>query len=290
MRQLLSGRIRDMPVATCHSVVQHFSLPLDESQVEAWATEQREVLVGPVTFGLLFCAPDAAVHAAEILEIVRIYAQTSVVVGCSAGGLIAGSRELEGDEGFSLALYHLPGTRARSVYLEESLLLGGDAADLAGVIGPLGSSVNGWLLLAASGSLSNDGWLSEWDKATSSGPTFGGFTGNPSTGATALFCDAAVYGEGAVALALEGDVTIEPLLSQGCRPVGSPWTITRAEQNIIHQIGNRPILEVLRDTLQELSVDEQQQARGNIFIGLVMDEYKASFGTGDFLVRNLAAI
>ena len=84
--------------------------------------------------------------------------------------------------------------------------------------------------------------------------------------------------------------TIEPLVSHGCRPVGSPWPITQAEHNVIHQIGNRPVLEVLRDTLSELSTQDQLRARGNIFIGLVIDEYKPSFDTGDFLVRNLAAI
>ena len=99
-----------------------------------------------------------------------------------------------------------------------------------------------------------------------------------------------MHTDGAVALGLEGAVTIEPLISQGCRPVGSPWTITQAEDNVIHQIGNRPILEVLRDTLEGMSQKEQQKARGNIFIGLVLDEYQASFSVGDFLVRNLAAI
>jgi small ligand-binding sensory domain FIST len=280
-----------MPVASSHSVVQHFSLPLNESQVEAWAKEQSLSLSGPVTFGMLFCAPDAVDSAREILEIVRIYAQTTVVLGCSAEGLIAGSEEIEEGEGFCLALYHLPGTRARALHLEESLLLECDPSALTRKIGsPLASSANAWMFLAASGVLSHENWLKDWDAATQGRPTVGGFTGTPVTTATALFCDGEVYTEGAVALALEGDVTIEPVLSQACRPVGSPWTITRADHNIIHQVGNRPILEVLRDTLEGLSVDEQQQARGNIFIGLVMDEYKASFGTGDFLVRNLAAI
>ena len=39
-----------------------------------------------------------------------------------------------------------------------------------------------------------------------------------------------------------------------------------------------------------MSQQEQQKARGNVFIGLVLDEYKANFSAGDFLVRNLAAI
>jgi small ligand-binding sensory domain FIST len=39
-----------------------------------------------------------------------------------------------------------------------------------------------------------------------------------------------------------------------------------------------------------MSREDQKHARGNIFVGLVLDEYKADFRTGDFLVRNLAAI
>lgn len=279
-----------MPLANKHSVVRHFSLPLDESQVEVWAAEQSRKMAGPVTFALLFCAPDAVEEAPEIQEIVRIYAQTPTVLGCSADGLIAGAREMEDGSGFCIALYHLPGTRAASVYLDEALLLDREADDIASRLATCSTMANGWLLFASAGNLSNDSWLAKWDRAVNGRTTIGGFSGNPSNGSTAMFADGKVYHHGAVAMALEGEVTIEPLLSQGCRPVGSPWTITRADQNIIHRIGNRPILEVLRDTLEGLNTSEQQQARGNIFIGLVMDEYKASFGTGDFLVRNLAAI
>ncbi|MGB0409703.1 MAG: FIST signal transduction protein [Opitutales bacterium] len=279
-----------MPLASRHSVVQYFSLPLDDAQFEEWATDQRTKLAGPATFGLLFCAPDAVPDAREILEILRIYAQVPVMLGCSAGGVIAESREIENEGGFCVALYHLPGTQAHALHLPEATLAGDDGAALQGALKGYREAVNAWMLFASSESFANDVWLDHWDHAAGAKPTVGGFAGAMGESASALFCDGTVHTGGAVALALEGDVTIDPLLSQGCRPVGSPWTITRAERNIIHQIGNRPILEVLRDTLEGMSQDEQRQARGNIFIGLVMDEYKASFGTGDFLVRNLAAI
>ena len=55
-----------------HSIVQHFSLPFDESRLESWASSEKTKLAGPVTFGLLFCASDAVVHSRAILEIVRI--------------------------------------------------------------------------------------------------------------------------------------------------------------------------------------------------------------------------
>ena len=39
--------------------------------------------------------------------------------------------------------------------------------------------------------------------------------------------------EGGVALGFEGGVTVRTLVSQGCRPVGEPLTITGAEHGLI---------------------------------------------------------
>jgi small ligand-binding sensory domain FIST len=44
---------------------------------------------------------------------------------------------------------------------------------------------------------------------------------------------------------------------------------------------------VLAETFQKLPPAEQQKTRGNLFIGLVVNEYLEDFHRGDFLVRNL---
>jgi small ligand-binding sensory domain FIST len=77
------------------------------------------------------------------------------------------------------------------------------------------------------------------------------------------------------------------VISQGCTPIGETWTITKAEGNFVHQIANRPAYEVLAETFGKLSAQEQLQARGNLFIGLVVNEYMEDFHQGDFLVRNI---
>ena len=77
------------------------------------------------------------------------------------------------------------------------------------------------------------------------------------------------------------------MISQGCTPIGETWTLTKVEQNIIHEIGNRPAYQVLAETFNQLSEEDQKRARGNIFIGLVVNEYLDDFGRGDFLIRNL---
>ena len=281
-----------MSVLPGHSVVKYFTLPFNEVEIENWAMAQKEALAGPVTFGQLFTTPECSRRAKEIMEIVQIYAHVPTIIGCSASGLIAGNQEIENEAGCCIALYHLPGTQARAIHLPLDVFEPADrAAKIRAAIGPHPEHVNAWTLVASSESIGNEAWLPDWDHATEHRTTIGGFACAASNAhESALYLNGAVHTDGAVALGLEGAVTIEPLISQGCRPVGSPWTITQAEDNVIHQIGNRPILEVLRDTLEGMSQKEQQKARGNIFIGLVLDEYQASFSVGDFLVRNLAAI
>jgi len=281
-----------MSVIPGHSAVKYFNLPFNAAEVEAWAKTQKDTLAGPATCGLLFTTPECNAHAKEIIEIVRIYAQVPTMIGCSSSGLIADTHEIENEAGFCVTLYHLPDTHARAIHLPlESFESANRPKALRAALGATPEAVNAWILLAAPESIGNDAWLPDWDQATGQRTTVGGFASSePDTPESSLFLNGDVLPDGAVALGLEGAVTIEPLISHGCRPVGSTWTITQAEHNIIHQIGNRPILEVLRDTLEGLSAEEQTQARGNIFIGLVLDEYKSSFDTGDFLVRNLTAI
>ena len=73
---------------------------------------------------------------------------------------------------------------------------------------------------------------------------------------------------------------------RGCRPVGSPFAVTRGEGNIVHELGGRPAVDRLRQLLASLDQHEQAAAGGGK-VGQVIDEHKASFDRGDFLVRGL---
>jgi len=104
---------------------------------------------------------------------------------------------------------------------------------------------------------------------------------------TQVYLNGQVFEEGGVAVAVSGEVRLASVISQGCTPIGETWTITKAERNFIHEIGNRPAYEVLAETFGKLSAEEQKKARGNLFIGLVVNEYLDEFHRGDFLIRNL---
>src|SRR5260370_24796430 len=54
-----------------------------------------------------------------------------------------------------------------------------------------------------------------------------------------LFLDGRVLSAGAVGVHLP-NAEIHPLVAQGCRPIGDAYIITRADGNVIHELGARP--------------------------------------------------
>ena len=77
--------------------------------------------------------------------------------------------------------------------------------------------------------------------------------------ATQVYLNGDVFEEGGVAISVGGDVRCAGVTSQGCTPIGETWTLTEVEQNIIHQIGNRPAYEVLAETFNQLSPEQQKR-------------------------------
>jgi small ligand-binding sensory domain FIST len=133
-----------------------------------------------------------------------------------------------------------------------------------------------------------EGWLESWSNAYSGLPVLGGLaSGNLMDQSTQLYLNGEVFEEGMVGVSIGGAVKPAGIIAQGCTPIGDTWTITRSERNIIHEIGNRPAYELLAKTFNELAPKEQEMAQGNLFIGLVIDEYLDEFQRGDFLIRNL---
>ena len=136
--------------------------------------------------------------------------------------------------------------------------------------------------------LDAESWLRGWNEAYAPLPVLGGLaSGDHSQQITQVYWNGEVFEDGGVAVSFGGEVKLLSVISQGCTPIGETWTITRVEGNLIHQIGNRPAYEVLAETFNRLSPDEQKKAQGNLFVGLVINEYLDDFQRGDFLIRNL---
>src|SRR2546425_10999308 len=91
---------------------------------------------------------------------------------------------------------------------------------------------------------------------------------------------------GLAGLALSGPRPVIGV-AQGCVPIGEPYVITRADGNVVMEIGSRPALDCLKEAIRSLPDGPMRVQRAGVFAGLAMDPTKSPLERGDFLVRNL---
>ena len=272
------------------SIAAHWPGDFDEAGLQEWAEELRSRLgASHVDLGLVFMAPKFFERARQCLEILRVHARIPLLAGCSSQGLIVGAQEVEEDAGLTLGLYALPGVELKAIHFTQEQV---EEANGPGYwrleTGIEPERTNGWLAFIDPFHLDSEAWLRTWNEAYAPLPVIGGLaSGDFSEQRTQVYLNGEVFEEGGVAISVGGDVKLASVISQGCTPIGETWTLTRVDENIIHQIGNRPAYEVLAETFSGLKPAEQKVARGNLFIGLVVNEYLEEFHRGDFLIRNL---
>jgi small ligand-binding sensory domain FIST len=105
-------------------------------------------------------------------------------------------------------------------------------------------------------------------------------------GQSRLFLDGRVLSRGAVGVSLP-DAEIHSLVAQGCRPVGDPFTTTRADGNVIFELGGRSPLDRLRELAAALPARDRELLAQGVHLGMVINEYQADRGQGDFLIRSV---
>jgi small ligand-binding sensory domain FIST len=104
-------------------------------------------------------------------------------------------------------------------------------------------------------------------------------------GGNRLVLDGRLHEDGAVGVLLPPDHPVEPLVSQGCRPLGEPMIVTRSERNIIYELAGKPALERIVDLAGAATPEDRALLQAGLHVGVVVDEAKDEFERGDFLVR-----
>ena len=211
------------------------------------------------------------------------------VLGCNAGGVIAGRREVEAAPAISIMAMRLPGVRVQPFSFspaEIARLENGSALVSALDLYPNESPK--FLLLGDPMSGDPERAAALFNEAYPGAPLIGGMASGlilhrPSW----MLLGSTVLGQGLAGVALIGSVECLTVVAQGCRPIGEPLVVTKAEGNVLHGLGGRNPLEVLRETLSRCSAEDQSLARSALFAGMVMDERRADFHRGDFVIRNL---
>ena len=263
------------------------STALDPRAAAAEATLlARDPLNGATpNLAVLVTSPHHAFHAQVVLDIVHEFAQPTALVGCVAEAVVAGRREIEREPAIVVWLAVLP-QPAETFHVEflrtpSGGLFGGYRFEHAQDL---------YLLLPDPHTFPTHLLFSHLN-AQDPGPTIiGGLASEMAEpGQATLFCDDKVLASGAVGVRLLG-VRARSLVSQGCRPIGSPYTVTAAEGPIITELAGRPPLRLLEEIVTSLSGPEQILVSRGLHVGLAIDEYKAELTRGDFLIRAVTGV
>ena len=258
-----------------------------ESVVAEAARSALDEVGDRVSCAFVFCSADYRAQLGEFLEVLQVHGHIPLIVGCSGAGLVGTAKEAETASGFSLLVMHLPETQLVPFSFSSANAPDWDDAD-AWRAAAGGADVDAWMLLADPTAVPAEQWLATWERAFPGTPCFGGLaSGGREVEDMFVFRDHELLGGGGVALGFRGGVVIQTLVSQGCRPIGEALPVTAAEENIIHALGSRPAWRILDDAFQSLSDSEKAAAKGNLFAGLAMTEYREEFHRGDFLIRNI---
>jgi small ligand-binding sensory domain FIST len=63
--------------------------------------------------------------------------------------------------------------------------------------------------------------------------------------------------------------------------------VTKADRNVIFELGGKPALKQLGELFATLPTSEQALVQKGAHVGIVVSEYKEKFEYGDFLIRNV---
>lgn len=276
---------RDRPLAAAAAIARHPDWREALADVLARVTEKVE----DADLAVLFASASYDHEFSELIEQAQQALRSRVLIGCSGQGVIGPSKEVEGEPALALLALSLPDALLETRRLSQAELQQCDSVDATReLLGVPPDDVNAWLLLADPYTLDAERLLDVLSASYPGVPLLGGMaSGDAQARRTHLFLDGQVHEDGALALAIGGPLTIRSIVSQGCNPIGRPWTITGTQEQIIKSIAGRPALEVLIETIEQLPAEERQRAQENLLIGLAMDEYREDFGRGDFLIRNL---
>ena len=253
------------------------------------ASQANEALGGAVPdLALVFVngADHAVIEAALQLAGERLGARTTV--GCTGYGVLAAGRAAEDTVAVGVWAAVLPGARLRAFHLE--VLRTADSVAVVGLPTSRDDDVVG-IALADPWTFPADAFVAGSAQALDGLPLVGGLAHGPrGAGSVRLLVDGRVVERGAVGVLLGGDVDARAVVSQGCRPVGPPMTVTAAEGNIVLGLAGAPAVDKMHEVLASLPPQDQELAARGLQVGLALDEYLEDPGQGDYLVRGVVGV
>lgn len=244
----------------------------------------------PIDLCLLFASAHFEVEVPKLAEQIAERLAPRAFIGAGTEAAICGASEYESQPAVVLWAAHLPGGTPRSFHLGQADLLELEAPGaISDYLGTPDTAVNGFILLGDPFSIDPNAALRVLGSGYPGRPAIGGMASAAARPKqNALIFDGMTLREGLCGVALAGRTQIEPVVSQGARPIGEHMIVTRADGQVILELGGRRPVDVVHEVVTRgPKRDAALVMEARLAIGRVVNEQQRSFGQGDFLIRNV---
>jgi small ligand-binding sensory domain FIST len=238
---------------------------------------------GETDLAFLFLSSAHLGAASAAAEAVREELEPRHLLGCVAEGVVGRRRELQQGPAAAVWAAALPGAEIDGFHFEAVETDDGVGVSSAPELADAGLVV----LLVDPFTFPAGAFLAELNERYDRLPIVGGLAvGGRRAGAQALIVDGELHAAGAVGATISG-LPVVTIVSQGCRPIGREAVITRCEGNVVYELAGTAAFQRLRNEIAGLSPEERALAAQGLLAGIVIDENRPEYDTGDFLMRGV---
>ncbi|MEI6379637.1 MAG: FIST N-terminal domain-containing protein [Cyanobacteriota bacterium ELA615] len=282
--------------------------PSLEAAISEVAEQITAALNGsPADVGILFISSAYASDYPRLLPLLLEQIPLKTLIGCGGGGIVGTKSngqilEIEETAAISLSVGCLPDVRIHSFHVLDSDLPDLDDPPNAWIelLGVSPEEKPHFILLSEPFTTGISNLLEGLDFVYPESVKVGGLSSSGVANCLFYYVSGSrptIYQEGTIGLVLSGEIILEAVVAQGCRPIGDPYMITKGERNIILELSDQefgaqslPPLDALRNLLESLDDQDRQLAQSSLFVGLARDEFQMQLKHGDFLIRNLLGV
>lgn len=259
--------------------------------------------------GIIFISSAFASDYPRLMPILLDKLPLPCVIGCGGGGIVGMNnsqqpQEIEGSPALSLTVATLPNVEITPFHIQSEQLPDLDSPPQRWweTVGVSMEKQPHFILLADPFSAKINDLIQGLDFAYPGAIKVGGLASASTMGvASGLFyatknqSNQFFFSEGAIGVALSGNIQVESIVAQGCRAIGDTYQVCQAERNVIIELTDSDgktdaPLTHLRNLIANLSPTDQELAQHSLFIGIARDEFKLELQAGDFLIRNLVGV
>lgn len=277
-----------------------------EAAVQEIADQIKGQLQNQPDLGLVFISAAYASEFSRLLPLLNEALTLPCLIGCSGGAIVgtppqSPAKEIEQQPGLSLCVASLPGVTVQSFSLQEDDLPDLDSPPDAWVekIGVSPADNPSFILLADPFTAGITELLQGLDFAYPGAVKVGGLaSASAFQQNSGLFLNDTLQTEGVIGIALTGNVVLDTIVAQGCRPIGRPFRIAAGERNILLELEDcddfggdtQTPVAALQDILQDLDEADRELAQNSLQVGIAQDGFKENLQHGDFVIRNLIGV